>query len=129
MKLPFVILPRGVYEDLLKSQEFERTRAGKLTRTLVRMKVNGAILPRSALAARGGQLPPRAVDRLQDIVDSNKHAKANPAVKRALQTYLDTARANHADESDIERRLRTWHVPRDTDDDAVDDDLIEVLVD
>jgi hypothetical protein len=104
VKLPFVILPRAVYDDLRRDAADERLRTKRLLKLIVRMKVSGSMLTRTPTALRVERKEPSAIDR---AIQSSRWA-SRPGVLAKLYEYVDKARRNGVTEEAIEETLRTW---------------------
>lgn len=126
MKLPFVLVPRVVFDQMVKANDEERERTRRLTKTIVQMKVAGGTVQRAAL---GGRLPPRQVSefdqQVADAIESNKHSR-RPGFAAAQMGFVERELAKGTDKDKILDRLRNWsRVDRSVKDD--DNDTIAIV--
>lgn len=133
MRWPFV--PRSLFDETvadlrvrLDASDLDRRR---LTRTIVKLKISGAHIPR---VLDGARLEQRPRDPFEQIVDENPRAQQDPRLRRHLLTWATRQHQLHAadecsglsDEA-IKERLRTWSVVTvEEDDDDEDDEVIAV---
>jgi hypothetical protein len=127
MKLPFV--SRVAFDVVVDARDrmaeelrIERERVGYLTDMIVQFKMGGATL----MKARADQLeriqaggatvkPPRS--GMQQAIDENKHARANPRLAAWLGKWADKQLALGVSQEQVELRLRSWSVIREVSDD------------
>jgi hypothetical protein len=116
MRLPYVLVPRDAYEQLLKQN-------ARMIRTIVKMKVHGSFIPRMPMRVGERKADPR--DALLQAIDDNPHAKAKPMIRKALVRHMDDqlrkGRTSPEELADLADTLRNWHKkPADADDDEND---------
>jgi hypothetical protein len=130
MKFPFIILPRAVYDQMVRQADERDAANRRLTRTIVKMKVAGGSIPR---ATQGMRLQPAEPDPIDQAIAENKHAAARPAVRKALQDYADRERKKGTRPERILEAINKWSAPPAEDDeddsDPNDDDTIALVVD
>lgn len=125
MKLPFVILPRDVYEHLLKTNVDERDRTRRLLKLVTKLKLNGAILPRTPITTYpSSAVDPRSTEEKQidDAIESHKYAN-RPGIRTALRTYVERSRRDNIPAARIIHTLQNWsNLTAPSADDVADDD-------
>lgn len=102
--------------------EREAGRVDVLTKFLMRMKAQGAVLlpDASTQATRPHGTPQRAMTPIEQAIDDNPRARGNPALRRRLTSFAESERKKGTAEGEIVERLRTWGAV--THDDDEDDE-------
>lgn len=95
----------------------EAGRVDVLTRFLMRMKAQGAVLlPESSAQATRTPGQPRPMTPVEQAIDDNPRARGNPALRRRLNSFVEAERKKGTQEGEIVERLRTWADPTHDDD-------------
>lgn len=120
--LPFVIVPRSVYEQMVATQ-------AKMTDAVINMKLAGGIVVKPP-GARPAKEPSEFEKAVESAIRANKHASTRPGIAARLRAFafeqLDAGKAP----ADILERLHTWSSPHreDPDEKPEPDDVIKIVI-
>lgn len=108
MKLPFLILPRTVYEDLRGDLEAALKREAALHQLLLDMKLDGAQVIRHNPDFRRAQRE-KEVDPIDEALEENPKYRMNPVLKRRMRLWADEQLADPRKSRDVVLdRIRNW---------------------
>lgn len=124
MKLPFLLVPRSVYDDLRADLAAKDVRVKELTDTLLDLKLQGAqVIRRLTHAGHGLRLDAKPVSAIEQAIDDDRRCQTDPQLRARMLTWADRQLATQTmSEEQVLATLRTWSSPTaggDVDDDEL----------
>lgn len=108
MKIPFLVLPRTVYDDGRRDLLAAHERIKELEQLLLDMKLDGAQIVRANPAYRKAHRE-KVVDPIDAAIAENPKCRMNPMLARGMRTWADQIIAEGEHDQDwILGRIRNW---------------------
>lgn len=89
MKLPFLILPRTVYDDQRRDLEAAWKRVDELQQIVFDLKLEGAQIVRTHPELFKRRLEKKDVDLIDVALDENPKCRRNHALRRRMREWAD----------------------------------------